>query len=102
MNNDEKILRWMFEGNKIAKSEGYDGKFMAWMAYSSYALENGASESFISPKSFKDEMMELKDMFNNDRETMHREADRLMCAVLVSFGYKEGVEVFESMRKWYA
>jgi hypothetical protein len=32
----------------------------------------------------------------------HQAADRLLCAVLRSLGYGEGVEAFEDAPKWYA
>ena len=32
----------------------------------------------------------------------HKDADDLMCEVLSSLGYIEGVRIFEEMEKWYA
>jgi hypothetical protein len=37
-----------------------------------------------------------------DEEVRHSEADRLRCQVLRQLGYGTGVDVFESMKKWYA
>lgn len=37
-----------------------------------------------------------------DVEVMHKEADRLMCEVLTSLGYGDGVRIFYNMPKWYA
>ena len=37
-----------------------------------------------------------------DEENQHIDADWLMCNVLRSLGYGDGVDIFESMPKWYA
>lgn len=37
-----------------------------------------------------------------DPEMFHREADKLMCDLLVSLGYEEGVDIFNKHGKWYA
>lgn len=37
-----------------------------------------------------------------DVESGHVAADELLCDVLVGEGYAETVDVFKSMRKWYA
>ena len=39
---------------------------------------------------------------NSDEESNHIAADNLLCTLLEKLGYKEIVEVFESIRKWYA
>ena len=54
----------------------------------------------MSPKEFCYEMKRLAK--DNDTETWHREADDLMCSLLRTFGYEDGVEVFESEKKWYS
>lgn len=38
---------------------------------------------------------------DSDTEAAHSKADRLLCEVLVSLGYEDGVEVFELMDRWY-
>ena len=35
-------------------------------------------------------------------EELHKAADDILCEVLESLGYIEGVEIFKSMPKWYA
>lgn len=37
-----------------------------------------------------------------DRESAHVVADQYMCQVLRDLGFNEGVDIFESMPKWYA
>jgi len=37
-----------------------------------------------------------------DKEDMHRDMDNLMCKVLKSLGYEEGVTIFEKALKWYS
>lgn len=39
---------------------------------------------------------------SKDHEANHGEADDLMCALLRSLGYGDGVAVFEAGYKWYA
>lgn len=54
----------------------------------------------MTPKEFTFEMQRIsKDL---DLEGAHREADDLMCRLLVSLGYEEGIEIFQKMEKWYA
>lgn len=38
----------------------------------------------------------------SDAKAAHLQADSLMCEVLESLGYGEGVEIFENMEKSYA
>ncbi len=39
---------------------------------------------------------------NPDPESSHIKADRLLCKALEELGYKDGVEVFRAMSRWYA
>ena len=52
-----------------------------------------------SPKVFK-ESMEI--IASDDTEFKHVNADELMCELLTSLGYGEGVEIFKNMDKWYS
>lgn len=38
----------------------------------------------------------------DDPEYVHGEMDDLLCEVLESLGYGEGVEIFRNTYKWYA
>lgn len=55
----------------------------------------------MSPDDFFVEMIRI-DQFYKDEEMRHVEADGLMCDLLRSLGYEKGVQVFDSMHKWYA
>jgi hypothetical protein len=54
----------------------------------------------ITPLEFKKRMEELASMC--DEESAHAEDDKLMEQVLEERGFKDGVEVFKRMLKWYA
>ena len=63
--------------------------------------------NIMSPEEFKKKMKELqiKEELRGiyfDREEMHIAMDELMCEVLNSLGYEEGVEIFQNTYKWYA
>lgn len=53
----------------------------------------------MTPEKFK-ELIE----FNSKgcEESSHIECDAIMCELLKSLGYGEGVKIFENMEKWYA
>ena len=55
-----------------------------------------------TPKEFAEEMEHIKNEYGFDKEMAHSCADDLMCEILRSLGYKEGVKIFDSMDKWYA
>ena len=59
-----------------------------------------SDEMPMSPKEFYDEMKRLAKV--NDTEAWHRDADDLMCSLLRTLGYEDGVEVIESEKKWYS
>ncbi len=54
----------------------------------------------MTPEEFEVKMAQIFD--EGDTEEAHENADALMCEVLKSLGYGEGVEIFEEMPKWYA
>lgn len=37
-----------------------------------------------------------------DHEHDHRVADDLICEILESLGYSEGIKIFKDMTRWYA
>ena len=57
-------------------------------------------EMEFSKKGFANEMRRIAR--NNDPELNHISADELMCDLLCSLGYDEGVEIFKNMMKWYS
>ncbi len=62
---------------------------------------NTEQEIAISPAEFAEQMRAIEKM-KGDSEMMHIAADDLLCNVLESLGYSEGVKVFDSLNKWYA
>lgn len=38
----------------------------------------------------------------DDTEVAHGEADRILCKLLISLGYKDVVAAWEKVDKWYA
>ena len=66
----------------------------------------------MTPEEFKSKLIKLKkeslypSITNGriyfDAEGFHVEADDLMCEILESLGYKEGIEIFKNTEKWYS
>jgi hypothetical protein len=54
-----------------------------------------------TPEEFKNKMMDIKERITFQVEA-HESADELLCDLLVSLGYDEGVKIFYSIDKWYA
>ncbi len=53
-----------------------------------------------TPKEFAEKMYQLAE--SGDAEADHVKADELMCQLLTSLGYGEGVKIFRDMYKWYS
>lgn len=47
-------------------------------------------------------LKEMKDCNNYDTEGGHSMADSLLCELLDELGYKEIVEVYQNLEKWYS
>lgn len=54
----------------------------------------------MTPEQFDENMRKL--LAHYDAEEAHREADNLMCELLRSLGYGEGVQAFLESTRWYA
>jgi hypothetical protein len=54
----------------------------------------------MQPDEFAAKMREMA--ASRDTECAHSDADDLMCELLTSLGYSEGIAVFLKMDKWYA
>ena len=54
----------------------------------------------ITPDEFRLQMKEIKE--NGNQEEAHIDADKLMCYLLETLGYGQGVATFRGMYKWYA
>lgn len=58
------------------------------------------SKACMEPESFAFEMKCIAR--DKDPEKEHGDMDDLMCKLLESLGYDEGVEIFKNAEKWYA
>lgn len=56
----------------------------------------------MTPEEFLIELQKAWLRYGNDLEGAHIEMDGLMCNLLDSLGYTEGVEFFNNCNKWYA
>jgi hypothetical protein len=56
----------------------------------------------MTPIEFALKMGEISRSYSGDPEAAHGKADDLMCEMLRSLGYGDGVNAFEAMDKWYA
>lgn len=56
----------------------------------------------MSPEEFKEQMKNIENDFSDDPEESHYEMDDLMCRVLESLGYSEGIDIFTNSMRWYA
>ena len=51
----------------------------------------------------KEAVEKMKECVNNsDTELAHLDADNILCDVLTQLGYKELVDLYEKVHKWYA
>lgn len=51
----------------------------------------------------KEAVEKMKECVNNgDTEVAHLDADDILCDVLTQLGYKELVDLYEKVNKWYA
>lgn len=53
-------------------------------------------------KEFYRQMKELEKLYGDDEEKAHGEMDYLMCKLLISLGYEEGISIFYDQPKYYA
>jgi hypothetical protein len=56
----------------------------------------------MDPHQFKEAMAAIFPADGFDEEGAHSDADKLMCQLLISLGYIEGVYIFQDADKWYA
>ena len=56
----------------------------------------------MTPDEFKETMQKIADIEPLGDVHAHITADNLMCQLLRTLGYSEGVEIFENMEKWYS
>lgn len=65
-----------------------------------YRVKVESRGELMTPEEFAEKMKALA--ANNDEEMFHICADGLMCELLASLGYSEGVDVFDKTPKWYS
>lgn len=58
------------------------------------------SKASMTPEGFAWEMRLIAR--GDDEEVEHSDMDDLMCELLTSLGYEEGVQIFKDAHKWYA
>ena len=56
----------------------------------------------MTPEEFKEKMQAIADRGDTDPEINHVDADRLLCEVLESLGFGDGVAIFHGIMRWYA
>ena len=59
----------------------------------------------ITPEEFAEQMKLFatsENKYGHDTEMAHIQADEFMCITLELLGYRDGVEIFRNMPKWYA
>lgn len=62
--------------------------------------EGFVSKASMDPDAFAYEMRMIAR--GDDEEVEHSDMDDLMCEILTSLGYEEGVQIFKDAHKWYA
>lgn len=56
----------------------------------------------MNPEEFYEKMLKLKKDFGDDVEEVHAKMDDLLCEILTTLGYGDGVEIFNETGKWYS
>lgn len=56
----------------------------------------------MNPEEFYEKMLQLKNDFGGDEEEVHINMDNLICELLSTLGYGDGVDVFDETNKWYS
>ena len=68
--------------------------------YLKYETGEPQTGEAMSPKEFAEKMQTIGEV--RDPEERHSKMDDLMCDLLRSSGYGEGVEIFKDVEKWYS
>ena len=83
----------------------YSLNFFDKPCHDCYAMKDGSFSEWewkpdsMTPEKFKLEMNELATSSGLDEEDRHRRMDALICEVLRSIGYDDGIDVFERTRE---
>ena len=58
--------------------------------------------SIISKEEFYTKMKSIQLENGNDPEEAHSKMDKLLCDLLISLGYEDGIKIFKDTKKYYA
>ena len=74
-----------------------------WINRAAFQLRKLAEEEQVlpDPAEFERRMKEIENGGRYDVPDAHGDADELMCETLEKLGYGAGVEIFNSLTKWY-
>ena len=56
----------------------------------------------MTPEEFAERMREIVERYGCDAESSHGAMDGIMCELLKSLGYEEGVNIFGNSKRFYA
>ena len=56
----------------------------------------------MTKEKFKREMQNIISRNDDDWESAHYQADKLIIKLLIELGYNDGAEIFDDMPKWYS
>lgn len=66
------------------------------------AFTNQRKTETMAPEEFTTRMRQISEEMGDDPEIAHGAADDLICDLLGSLGYTDGVAEFKNLSKWYA
>ena len=89
----------MASGNIEIRINREDAQFFADLIKEAIRAENGGREGCMSPAQFAAQM---KNCTYEHQDVGHIDMDELMCDLLESLGYGEGVEIFKNFPKFYS
>lgn len=61
-----------------------------------------AKDRKTTPEEFKKEMKSIFNIWRSDEESAHKHMDILMCELLRTLGYEDGIKIFKEQDKWYS
>ena len=103
---DRPTGRWHIEPgigcfcSKCSFDIGNDLDFMEYVHYCPNCGADMRGGPTLTPEEFAEKMAGIAE--NGDEERKHVAADSIMCELLKSLGFGEGVGIFEDMDKWYS
>jgi len=55
----------------------------------------------MTPKEFENIIRKIIHENYGDTELVHEKLDEVLCNALIEVGYKNGIRLFKTIRKWY-